>query len=125
MPDTNMKVLIVDDAVAVRRIVISVMKGLGFKHLEEAENGQEAFEKLKGGGYHFAIVDWNMPILTGIELVHKIKADASLKDLKILMVTAEAEQEKVIEAIKAGVNNYIVKPFTPGTLEEKVNKIFP
>ena len=124
MLDDNMNILIVDDTQSIRRIVKNVLKELGFKNFEESENGEDAYDKLQGGGFAFAIVDWNMPVLTGIELVRKIKANDDLKDVKILMLTAEAEKERVIEAIQAGVDNYLIKPFTPESLEDKVNKIF-
>jgi len=124
MLDDNMNILIVDDTQSIRRIVKNVLKEIGFKNFEEAENGEDAYGKLQGGGFQFASVDWNMPVLTGIELVRKIKANDALQDVKILMLTAEAEKERVIEAIQAGVDNYLIKPFTPESLEDKVNKIF-
>ena len=97
---------------------------MGYENFDEAQNGKEAYNKLEKGGFDFAIVDWNMPELTGIELVHKIKANDALKNVKILMLTAESEKEKVIEAIRAGVNNYIIKPFSPDMLEKKIREIY-
>lgn len=124
MFDDNMNILIVDDTQSIRRIVKNVLKEMGLKNFDEAENGEDAYGILEQGGFQFAIVDWNMPVLTGIELVRKIKANDALKDVKILMLTAEAEKERVIEAIQAGVDNYLIKPFSPEALEDKVNKIF-
>jgi len=112
MPDPKMKILVVDDFSTMRRIVKNVLKQLGYDNVEEAEDGAQAFSKLKTGGFGFMVSDWNMPNMDGLDLLKSVRADADLKDLPILMVTAEAEKEKVVTAIKAGVNNYIVKPFT-------------
>ena len=101
-----------------------MLEQLGFKNIDEAEDGQVALKKLKEKDYDFVITDWNMPNMTGLELVEQIRSDGQLKHLPILMVTAEAKKENVIAAIKAGVNNYIVKPFTAETLKEKIEKIF-
>lgn len=120
----NMKILCVDDFSTMRRIVKNILKQLGFENVEEAENGAEAYEKLKGGGFGFLVTDWNMPVMDGLGLLKKLRADPELKDLPVLMVTAEAEKDKVVAAIQAGVNNYIVKPFTAETLKEKMDKIF-
>lgn len=119
----KMKILVVDDFSTMRRIVRNLLKQLGYENIEEAEDGQEAFSKLKSDTFHFIISDWNMPNMTGIELLKKVRADGDLKNLPFLMVTAESEKEKVIEAIKSGVNNYIVKPFTAEILKEKMDKI--
>ena len=124
MSDLNMKILVVDDFSTMRRIVKNLLKQLGFIHIEEAEDGDQAYTKLKSGGYGFVVSDWNMPNLDGLGLVKKVRSDDELKDLPILMVTAEAEKEKVVAAIQAGVNNYIVKPFTGEVLKEKMDKIF-
>jgi two-component system chemotaxis response regulator CheY len=124
MSDLNMKILVVDDFSTMRRIVKNLLKQLGFIHIEEAEDGAQAYTKLKTGGYGFVVSDWNMPNLDGLGLVKKVRQDDELKDLPILMVTAEAEKEKVVAAIQAGVNNYIVKPFTGEVLKEKMDKIF-
>jgi two-component system, chemotaxis family, chemotaxis protein CheY len=124
MADNKMKVLIVDDFATMRRIVKNILKQLGFENVEEAEDGAQAYSKLKDGGFGFVISDWNMPNMDGIELLRKVRSDPALKDMPFLMVTAEAEKEKVIEAIKAGVSNYIVKPFTAEVLKEKMDKIF-
>jgi two-component system, chemotaxis family, chemotaxis protein CheY len=124
MADYKMKVLIVDDFATMRRIVKNILKQLGFENIEEAEDGAQAYSKLKDGGVGFVISDWNMPNMDGIELLRKVRSDPALKDMPFLMVTAEAEKEKVIEAIKSGVSNYIVKPFTAEVLKEKMDKIF-
>ena len=124
MSDLNMKILVVDDFSTMRRIVKNLLKQLGFMHIEEAEDGAQAYTKLKNGGFGFVVSDWNMPNLDGLGLVKKVREDDELKDLPILMVTAEAEKEKVVAAIQAGVNNYIVKPFTGEVLKEKMDKIF-
>lgn len=124
MPDKNMKFLVVDDFSTMRRIVRNLLKELGFTNVDEAEDGVVALQKLKGGGFEFVVSDWNMPNMTGIELLRAIRADATLKHLPVMMVTAEAKKENIIEAAQAGANGYVVKPFTAATLEEKLNKIF-
>jgi two-component system chemotaxis response regulator CheY len=125
MIDPEMSVLVVDDASAMRRIVRGILKELGFKNIREAQNGQTALDELRKQKADFVVSDWNMPVMTGIELLRAIRADESLKTTPVLMVTAEAKPENIIEAMKAGVNNYIVKPFSAQTLQEKLNKIFP
>lgn len=122
--DPNMKIMVVDDMSTMRRIVKNVLKQLGFTNIEEAENGKDAFEKIKQGGFGFVVSDWNMPVMTGIELLRAIRADEALKALPVLLVTAEAQKENIIEAVQAGVSNYIVKPFTAEQIQEKINKIF-
>jgi two-component system chemotaxis response regulator CheY len=124
MPDANMKILVVDDFATMRRIVRNILKELGYLNVEEAENGAEAFQKVLAGGIEFVITDWNMPVMDGFGLLQKIRGDAQYRSLPVLFVTAEAEKEKVVSAIQAGVNNYIVKPFTSETLKEKMDKIF-
>jgi two-component system chemotaxis response regulator CheY len=122
--DPNIKILVVDDMSTMRRIVKNIMKQLGFANVEEAENGEEALIKLRAESFGFIISDWNMPVMTGIELLRAVRADDKLKAIPLLMVTAEAQKENLIEAIQAGVSNYIVKPFTAEVLQEKMNKIF-
>jgi two-component system chemotaxis response regulator CheY len=122
--DPNMKILVVDDMVTMRRIVKNILKQLGFANVDEAENGQEALQKLRGDTYGFVVSDWNMPVMTGIDLLRAIRADETLKAIPVLMVTAEAQQSNLIEAVQAGVSNYIVKPFTAETMQEKLGKIF-
>jgi two-component system, chemotaxis family, chemotaxis protein CheY len=122
--DTNMKYLIVDDFSTMRRITRGLLKELGATNVDEAEDGVQALSKLKAGAFDFVITDWNMPNMTGIELLKAIRADAKLKSLPVLMITAEAKKENIIEAAQSGANGYIVKPFTAATLSEKLNKIF-
>ncbi|AFS52494.1 chemotaxis response regulator CheY [Leptospirillum ferriphilum] len=122
--DFNMKVLVVDDFSTMRRIVKNTLRQIGFTQIEEAEDGQKAFDRLMSEKFDFVVSDWNMPNMTGIDLLRKVRAEPTLKHLPFLMVTAEAKQENVVEAIKAGVSNYIVKPFTVATLQEKIAKIF-
>jgi two-component system chemotaxis response regulator CheY len=122
--DPNMKILVVDDMVTMRRIVKNILKQLGFANVDEAENGQEALQKLRVDTYGFVVSDWNMPVMTGIDMLRAIRADEKLKPTPVLMVTAEAQQSNLIEAVQAGVSNYIVKPFTAETLQEKIAKIF-
>ena len=123
MIDQNMKILVVDDFSTMRRIVKNLLRQIGYANIDEAEDGAQAYSKLKNGGYNFVVSDWNMPNMDGLDLLRKVRSDPDLKDLPILMVTAEAEKEKVITAIQAGVNNYIVKPFTGEVLKEKMDKI--
>ncbi len=122
--DFTMKVLVVDDMSTMRRIVKNVLKQIGYTSVEEAPDGQEALKKLKGGGFGLVVTDWNMPVMTGLELLKAIRADVELKTLPVLMVTAEAQKENIIEAIQAGVSNYVVKPFTAEALLEKLTKVF-
>lgn len=125
MSDKNLKFLVVDDFSTMRRIVRNLLKELGYTNVDEAEDGAVALQKLKGGGnFQFVVTDWNMPNMTGIELLKAIRADATLKHLPVLMITAEAKKENIIEAAQNGASGYIVKPFTAGTLEEKLKKIF-
>jgi two-component system chemotaxis response regulator CheY len=124
MTDTNMKFLVVDDFSTMRRIVRNLLKELGFTNVDEAEDGVVALQKLRGAQFDFVVSDWNMPNMTGIDLLKAIRADASLCKLPVLMVTAEAKKENIIEAAKAGASGYVVKPFTASTLDEKLNKIF-
>ncbi len=122
--DFNMRVLVVDDFSTMRRIVKNTLRQIGFSTIEEAEDGQKAYDRLMSEKFDFVVSDWNMPNMTGIDLLRKVRATPQIKHLPFLMVTAEAKQENVVEAIKAGVSNYIVKPFTVATLQEKVAKIF-
>ncbi|WP_293446505.1 chemotaxis response regulator CheY [Persephonella sp.] len=124
LPDRDIRILVVDDMATMRRIIKGLLEQLGFKNIDEAEDGKVALQKLKTGKYDFVVTDWNMPNMTGLELVQEIRKDPELKHLPVLMVTAEAKKENVLLAIKAGVNNYIVKPFTAEVLKEKIEKIF-
>ncbi len=122
--DKNMKILIVDDFSTMRRIVKNLLRDLGFTNTHEADDGSTALPMLQQGDFDFLVTDWNMPGMEGIELLKRIRADEKLKSLPVLMVTAEAKREQIIEAAQAGVNGYVVKPFTAGTLKEKLDKIF-
>ncbi len=122
--DPNMKILVVDDMSTMRRIVKNILKQLGFNNIEEAENGQEALNKLNADKYGFVVSGWNMPVMMGIDMLRAIRKDEKLKTIPVLMVTAEAQKENLIEAVQAGVSNYIVKPFTAETMQDKINKIF-
>ncbi len=120
----DMKILIVDDFSTMRRIVKNLLRDLGFNNTQEADDGLTALPILKKGHIEFVVTDWNMPGMQGIDLLKTIRADDSLKHLPVLMITAEAKREQIIEAAQAGVNGYIVKPFTAITLKVKLEKIF-
>lgn len=122
--DTNMKFLVVDDFSTMRRILRNLLKDLGFANVQEAEDGIDALNRLREEDFDFVVSDWNMPNMTGIELLRTIRSDAGLKHLPVLIVTAEAKRENIIEAAQAGASGYIIKPFTAATLDEKLNKIF-
>ncbi|GAB1578972.1 MULTISPECIES: chemotaxis response regulator CheY [Bordetella] len=124
MTDKGMKILVVDDFPTMRRIIRNLLKELGFENVDEAEDGVIGLEKLRNGGFHFVVSDWNMPNLDGLEMLKQIRADEALKSLPVLMVTAEAKKENIVAAAQAGANGYVVKPFTAATLEEKLTKIF-
>ena len=124
MSDPKMKFLVVDDFSTMRRIVRNLLKELGFTNVDEAEDGQIALQKLNSLPFDFVVTDWNMPNMDGLTLLQKIRATPSLKHLPVLMITAEAKKENIIAAAQAGASGYIVKPFTAGTLSEKLNKIF-
>ncbi len=120
----NMKILIVDDFSTMRRIIKNLLRDLGFTNTQEADDGATALPMLQQGSFEFLITDWNMPGMQGIDLLKAVRADPNLKTLPVLMVTAEAKREQIVEAAGAGVNGYIVKPFTAAVLEEKIGKIF-
>jgi two-component system chemotaxis response regulator CheY len=124
MPDQNMKILAVDDFSTMRRIVRNILRQLGYNNISEAEDGVAALESLKQDPVDFVISNWNMPNMTGLELLKAVRADANLQDIPVLLVTAEALKENVVEAAKAGASGYIVKPFTAETLKEKIDAIF-
>jgi len=124
MSDPKTRFLVVDDFSTMRRIVRNLLKELGYTNVEEAEDGAVALQKLQGGGFDFVVTDWNMPNMTGIELLEAIRASGTLKDLPVLMITAEAKKENIIAAAQAGASGYIVKPFTAATMAEKLGKIF-
>ncbi|MGS2717534.1 chemotaxis response regulator CheY [Eionea flava] len=122
--DKNMKILIVDDFSTMRRIIKNLLRDLGFTNTQEADDGLTALPMLKGGDFDFLVTDWNMPGMTGIELLKEVRADDKLANLPTLMVTAEAKKDQIVEAAQAGVNGYVVKPFTAQALKEKIEKIF-
>ena len=124
MAQSNLRILVVDDFATMRRIIRNLLKELGFNNVDEAEDGVNALQKLRQGGFDFVISDWNMPNMTGIDLLRSIRADELLKELPVLMVTAEAKKENIIAAAQAGASGYVVKPFTAVTLDEKLKKIF-
>lgn len=122
--DPKMRFLVVDDFSTMRRIVRNLLKELGFTNVDEAEDGAIALQKLQSGGFEFVVTDWNMPNMDGLTLLQTIRSTPALKHLPVLMITAEAKKENIIAAAQAGASGYIVKPFTSGTLSEKLNKIF-
>ncbi|WP_205418158.1 chemotaxis response regulator CheY [Pseudomonas coronafaciens] len=119
-----MKILIVDDFSTMRRIIKNLLRDLGFTNTSEADDGLTALLMLQSGAFDFLVTDWNMPGMSGIDLLRQVRADDRLKNLPVLMVTAEAKREQIIEAAQAGVNGYVVKPFTAQALKEKIEKIF-
>jgi len=119
-----MRFLIVDDFSTMRRIVKNLLADIGFTNTAEAEDGHSALAALRASKFDFVITDWNMPGMTGIELLKSIRADEQLKTLPVLMVTAEAKREQIVEAAQHGINGYIIKPFTAHTLQEKLDKVF-
>ncbi|MDY6909972.1 MAG: response regulator [Thermodesulfobacteriota bacterium] len=120
-----MTVLVVDDFSTMRRIVRNILRELGFKNIMEAENGAAAVTVLKNHDVDLIVSDWNMPEMTGLELLKWVRGNARTKDLPFLMVTAETQKENIVEAVKAKVSNYIIKPFTAATLQEKLQKMLP
>lgn len=119
-----LKFLVVDDSVTMRRIVSNSLKNLGYNNFVEATDGKDALDKLAADDdINFVITDWNMPVLSGLELIKSIRSDEKLKDLPVLMVTTRGVKEDIMEALSAKVNNYIVKPFTPQILKEKIEQI--
>lgn len=124
MDKKTMRVLVVDDFSTMRKIIKNILKQLGFENIVEADDGTTAWDVLNRDNIEFIVSDWNMPQMTGIELLRKVRDSEEYCDLPFLMVTAEAQQENIIEAVQAKVSNYIVKPFTPETLGEKIDKIF-
>lgn len=119
-----MKVLVVDDFSTMRRIIKNLLRDIGFTNISEADDGLTALPMLQKGDFEFVVTDWNMPGMQGIDLLRAIRADDRLSHLPVLMVTAEAKKEQIVMAAQAGVNGYIVKPFTAGTLNTKLSKIF-
>ncbi|WP_006461102.1 chemotaxis response regulator CheY [Thiomicrospira aerophila] len=124
MINRDIKILVVDDFSTMRRIVKNLLKELGFNDFDEADDGATAWPMVQTGKYDFIVSDWNMPKMTGIELLRRVRADQQLKDTPFLLITAEAKRSQILEAAQAGVDGYIVKPFTATTLNEKIEKIF-
>ncbi|MBN3563532.1 chemotaxis response regulator CheY [Aliamphritea spongicola] len=119
-----MKILVVDDFSTMRRIIKNLLRDLGFTNIVEADDGKTALPILQSGSIEFLVTDWNMPIMTGIDLLKTVRADPNLKHIPVLMVTAEAKRDQIVEAAQAGVNGYVIKPFTAAVLKEKIDKIF-
>ncbi len=119
----DLKILAVDDSPTMRRIIVNTLKRAGYSDVIEATDGKDALAKLKVETINFVITDWNMPEMDGLTLVTQIRKSSELKQLPILMVTTRSVKDDIVEALKAGVNNYIVKPFTPDTLKEKISEI--
>ncbi len=119
-----MKILVVDDFSTMRRIIKNLLRKLGYEQVDEAEDGAKALPMLHGGAYDFLITDLNMPGMSGLDLLRAVRDDASLSKLPVLVVTADANREQIVEAAQAGVNGYVVKPFTAAVLQEKIEQIF-
>jgi two-component system chemotaxis response regulator CheY len=122
--DLGMKVLVVDDFATMRRIVKNVLKQIGFTKIVEADDGSTALPVLKNDKVDLIISDWNMPKVTGLELLKAVRSDDSMKNIPFLMVTAEGQKDNIVQAVQAGVSNYVVKPFTPETIQEKLEQMF-
>ncbi len=120
----DMQILVVDDFSTMRRIIKNLLRELGFNNVAEADDGSSALPMLQTGKYDFLVTDWNMPKMPGIELLRAVRAEEKLASLPVLMVTAEARRDQIVEAAQAGVNGYVVKPFSAETLKEKIEKIF-
>ena len=120
---SDMKILAVDDSSTMRRIIINTLKRAGYENVVEAENGKEALAKLETEKVDFVITDWNMPEMDGLTFVSNLRKSAEHSKLPVLMVTTRSVKEDIVEALKAGVNSYIVKPFTPDTLKEKIDQV--
>lgn len=120
----DMKILIVDDFSTMRRIIKNLLRDLGFTNTMEADDGTTALPMLQKGSYDFLVTDWNMPGMQGIDLLIAVREDPDIASMPVLMVTAESKRDQIIEAAQAGVNGYVVKPFTAQTLKEKIDKIF-
>jgi len=122
--DLGMKVLVVDDFATMRRIVKNVLKQIGFTKIVEADDGSTALAVLKNDRVDLIISDWNMPKVTGLELLKAVRGDDSMKNIPFLMVTAEGQKDNIVQAVQARVSNYVVKPFTPETIQEKIEQMF-
>jgi two-component system chemotaxis response regulator CheY len=123
MVKTNLKILVVDDFATMRRIIRNLLQDLGFTNVSEADDGKTAWPMLESGNFDLLVTDWNMPGMPGLDLLKAVRADARLAKLPVLMLTAEAKREQIVEAAQAGVNGYVIKPFTAETLKAKLDKI--
>jgi two-component system chemotaxis response regulator CheY len=119
----ELKFLVVDDFSTMRRIIKNLLHDLGYQNVTEADDGKTALPMLQGGGFDFLVTDWNMPGMPGLDLLKAVRADPKLAKMPVLMLTAEAKRDQIIEAAQAGVNGYVIKPFTAETLKEKLDKI--
>jgi two-component system chemotaxis response regulator CheY len=119
----DLKFLVVDDFSTMRRIIKNLLHDLGYPNVSEADDGKTALPMLQQGGFDFLITDWNMPGMPGLDLIKAVRSDTKLSKMPVLMLTAEAKREQIIEAAQAGVNGYVIKPFTAETLKEKLDKI--
>ncbi len=124
MPNKDLRILVVDDFPTMRRIVRALLSELGYTNIVEAEDGRDALGVLHSQSVDFVVTDWNMPRMQGIDMLRAIRSDAKLASIPVLMVTAEAKREQILAAAQAGVNGYVVKPFTAVTLKEKIERIF-
>ena len=125
MPDKNIRILVVDDFSSMRKIIKNVLLQLGYERIDEAGDGQSAMESMRAAKFDLVVSDWNMPVKTGLDLFRDMRADPELKDVPFLMVTAYSEKDHVLEAVQAGVTNYVLKPFSPKVMEERLAAIFP
>jgi two-component system chemotaxis response regulator CheY len=119
----SMNILVVDDFSTMRRIIKNLLHDLGYQNVSEADDGNTALPMLRSGKFDFLITDWNMPGMPGLELLKQVRADSTLGKMPVLMLTAEAKREQIVEAAQAGVSGYVIKPFTAVTLKEKIDKI--
>ncbi|MCM8812362.1 MAG: response regulator [Candidatus Omnitrophica bacterium] len=119
---SNVKILVVDDSSTMRRIIKNTLQKIGFENSVEAENGIDALSKLKAGGFNLILTDWNMPEMDGLTFVKSVRGSDTFKMIPVIMITTEAAKTEVVEALKQGVNDYIVKPFTPEALKAKVTR---
>jgi two-component system, chemotaxis family, chemotaxis protein CheY len=122
--DLSIKILVVDDVMSMRHILRRALNEIGFTDIQDATNGEDALTKLKTGRFGLLLLDWNMPVMTGIDLLRAIRSDPDFRSLLVLMVTAEAKGEQIMEAVQAGVSDYLVKPFSTQVLQEKLEKLF-
>ena len=120
---SDLKILAVDDSPTMRRIIVNTLKRAGYDDVTEAADGKDALAKMQIDRFNFVITDWNMPNMDGLTFVNKLRGDPDTKTLPILMVTTRSVKDDIVSALKAGVNNYVVKPFTPDTIKEKINDV--